>query len=1714
MTNLLKSPALLMWWDSVKKFTERHVPYIAGDKKMDSEVTRLQKVKMFLANYLSLRSLMESFYVKLFLFIILVASVIYFIYRRYFYKGPVVKETVQPRPRKRDKVLQYGQRVLRKVKSVSGQLKSSGQRKRKKLMSAISSRFVKLDRKAPMLNIQEPPMEYLHEEFGAVRSRMPQDALCLLRGIRIFGNIDAPIFSKIFKHTTAINVSAGDYLFKIGELDENFFIVQSGAVNIFLATSTGANLSLRVVEPGDSVTSLLSFLEVLTDEPKEYKTIFAKATRDSVILKVPMKAFQEAFKEYPDVYKSAIQIIMTRIQRVFFIALHQHLALSSELVNTSNRKKVSTVFRPAGLGGGLDISPPPKHRSGFSNIFIDDNVKESYRKTIENDFYKYMSSTGKRHSTIYEREIKDYPSEEVLRVTLPESNDDLSVPLVESHHNLDTQYTHEDGLAGLPLEELPLSSTESVPSVKSNLSLLHARTARSDTDHSDEERKSLTDPVLISERDQEQIRSAKAEFMQELGVQDYAGLNIQVEHIPGGTCIVREENVDDNKLMYVVAGSLFVTQKSSDGSNDVHLFTAFPGDMIGGLAILTGEASVFTIQSRLPATIAWLPQEDCLTLIDSDMNVTLKIAHSVLKRMSPFVRQFDFALDWVFLEGGQAVYRQYDRSDSTYIVLTGRLRSVKTLESGKRKEEAEYSKGDLVGLIEMVTSTSRNTTVMAVRDSELAKLPEGLFNAMKLRFPSVVSRLMYILGCRVLEEQNMHQKPSAGNIPNFICDSPKTFHFSPHASSISTLAIVPINTSVPHESFSYELGHSLNVIVPTTVLTSACVEKLVGKDVITSNAYKLTNFLAQQEDRFKICVYVCDMDFSPWTQQCLRQADCILIVGRGTSEPTMGQLEQQIETSAVRVRKELVLLHTGDEIPHNTVEWLNKRKWVSAYHHIRCSKRMGMGGDMGGSNYNMDDLYNKVDMSEPSLLTDFSRLARWITGTSVGLVLGGGGARGGAHVGMLKVLLESRIPIDLIGGVSIGSLVSALWAMSRNVDEVSTAMAGWCRNMKGGYSLITDITYPAVSILSGRKFNSTIEALFKNKQIEDLWIPYFCVTTDITASGMRIHTHGSLWRYVRASMSLSWYSPPLCDPVDSHMLLDGGYVNNLPADVLKALGAKLVIAVDVGSQDETDLFDYGDFLSGWWVLLRKLSPFHDTIKVLSAAEIESRIAYVCCSRQLQEVKNSEYCKYIRPPIDKYSTFQFGAFEQIKEIGYQHGKTIFPDEAAGKLFLAEGLPNKKASSHMFTSYVDLAEKMYKKKTNNLTDTPTIQEEAQISLGTNSDDEYDEIEDENKQPSKALKKKRTRRPTPPPLPLSSQSLFSERKISRALSNPFTQDGVTLRWGKQPPDVRLKAKLGANSRAVYRTRSLSKASELKKRALAMLNEAKTSQSDVDVPCEEDSVDGTDNGSEEVLLQVKSENDLPTACTTERIGSNGTKLGDSKTRKLRGSSPEERGGPSNLPNSKRSRVQSDGKTDRLELNSTSTEGSSSILSFPLGVSSLPNLLSGVKSIDSQESDSTVGTNPGSNLNPGSNPNPGSTNILRSISPKLFSGLSNLPNLLSGAGKSDRTAADSGIESATTTNSVQNHTDGSEMDLDRTNINVELDSSHSRLDDVTRNSSVRTDSQSDMLTNSHNNCKVDATNNNVQQSHSAVKIEEGTSSNQVDGITKVEISSCNTKKS
>uniref|UniRef100_A0A8C5VCU9 Mucolipin TRP cation channel 1 n=1 Tax=Microcebus murinus TaxID=30608 RepID=A0A8C5VCU9_MICMU len=468
--------------------------------------------------------------------------------------------------------------------------------------------------------------------------------------------------------------------------------------------------------------------------------------------------------------------------------------------------------------------------------------------------------------------------------------------------------------------------------------------------------------------------------------------------------------------------------------------------------------------------------------------------------------------------------------------------------------------------------------------------------------------------------------------------------------------ILPVCAEVPMMAFTLELQHALQAIGPTLLLNSDIIRARLGASALDSiQEFRLSGWLAQQEDAHRIVLYQTDASLTPWTVRCLRQADCILIVGLGDQEPTLGQLEQMLENTAVRALKQLVLLHREEGAgPTRTVEWLNMRSWCSGHLHLRCPRRLFS----RRSPAKLHELYEKVFSRRADRHSDFSRLARVLTGNTIALVLGGGGARGCSHIGVLKALEEAGVPVDLVGGTSIGSFIGALYAEERSASRTKQRAREWAKRMTSVLEPVLDLTYPVTSMFTGSAFNRSIHRVFQDKQIEDLWLPYFNVTTDITASAMRVHKDGSLWRYVRASMTLSGYLPPLCDPKDGHLLMDGGYINNLPADIARSMGAKTVLAIDVGSQDETDLSTYGDSLSGWWLLWKRLNPWADKVKVPDMAEIQSRLAYVSCVRQLEVVKSSSYCEYLRPPIDCFKTMDFGKFDQIYDVGYQYGKAVF------------------------------------------------------------------------------------------------------------------------------------------------------------------------------------------------------------------------------------------------------------------------------------------------------------------------------------------------------------------------------------------------------------------------------------------------------------------------
>ena len=116
---------------------------------------------------------------------------------------------------------------------------------------------------------------------------------------------------------------------------------------------------------------------------------------------------------------------------------------------------------------------------------------------------------------------------------------------------------------------------------------------------------------------------------------------------------------------------------------------------------------------------------------------------------------------------------------------------------------------------------------------------------------------------------------------------------------------------------------------------------------------------------------------------------------------------------------------------------------------------------------------------------------------------------------MFQSILEAGIPIDRIAGVSIGSCMGGLWAQERDISKVTVKARSFCLKMGQKWRLVMDLTWPHSAMMTGSGFNNIIEELFENTNIEDLWIPYFTITTDISVSDMKIHESGCLWRYVR-----------------------------------------------------------------------------------------------------------------------------------------------------------------------------------------------------------------------------------------------------------------------------------------------------------------------------------------------------------------------------------------------------------------------------------------------------------------------------------------------------------------------------------------------------------------------------------------------------------------------
>ncbi|HZU82612.1 MAG TPA: patatin-like phospholipase family protein [Polyangiaceae bacterium] len=231
---------------------------------------------------------------------------------------------------------------------------------------------------------------------------------------------------------------------------------------------------------------------------------------------------------------------------------------------------------------------------------------------------------------------------------------------------------------------------------------------------------------------------------------------------------------------------------------------------------------------------------------------------------------------------------------------------------------------------------------------------------------------------------------------------------------------------------------------------------------------------------------------------------------------------------------DLALVHAGDvDVPRGSAAWAWLRDHARI-HHVRAGERR-----------------------------DYERIARTMVRCGVAVVLSGGGARGIAHVGVLRALEEAGVPVDAIGGASMGGLVAAGYARGWDAGAILDRMRRLFR--RSGRALY-DPTLPFVALLAGRKLERVLRRYFEDLAIEDLWLPFFCVSTDLGRAAVHVHDRGALWRAVAASCSIPGVFPPRRD--GGRVLVDGGVIDNLPLDVMAARFDGAIVASDVNLYDD------------------------------------------------------------------------------------------------------------------------------------------------------------------------------------------------------------------------------------------------------------------------------------------------------------------------------------------------------------------------------------------------------------------------------------------------------------------------------------------------------------------------------------------------------------------
>jgi NTE family protein len=531
---------------------------------------------------------------------------------------------------------------------------------------------------------------------------------------------------------------------------------------------------------------------------------------------------------------------------------------------------------------------------------------------------------------------------------------------------------------------------------------------------------------------------------------------------------------------------------------------------------------------------------------------------------------------WFSLPGGAVLFDAGEPSDQLYFVRAGRLGVFRREEGHEPQFLGVIRPGEPAGEMAMVAGAPHSAQVVALRDSEIFALPRSAFFDACDADPQVMIELARLM---ILRTRQAAAKSNAGE--------PTVFGFAAVGEGLTLRPLVErIGAEISR------VGYEVTV---------------VGAEAVQAP----TEWFSDVERAHDFVLYVAEAGDVGWRQLVARQVDRLFRVARGDRKPPDPPPAAQ-PSGPLQANRLVDLILTQ---PASRKAFTGSEAWMDAAGAARVFQV-------------------RRDSAE-----DARRIARVLTGRSVGLVLSGGGARAYAHIGAIRALRERKVPIDFVGGASMGAIVAAGVAMGWEDAELERRI----REAFVDTSPLDDVALPLLAMTQGTKVAERLAHHFGEALISDLRLPFFCVSSNLTTGAYHVHRRGRLRTALRASIALPGVLPPATE--GQNVLVDGAVMKNFPADVMRASHLGPIVGVDVTRGRSITADDVARPESVWrWIMSGQWRKGPPIVSLLMRAATVSSSRDLAASREATDV-------LVTPDVTGVEIRDWSNFEPAVAAGY-------------------------------------------------------------------------------------------------------------------------------------------------------------------------------------------------------------------------------------------------------------------------------------------------------------------------------------------------------------------------------------------------------------------------------------------------------------------------------